>query len=65
MPQYTGGKVSFSRTVQPVQYESKKAEVEISFIPDDGEDVEAALEEAGRLVVNRTLAMVGLKRVSE
>ena len=36
MPTITGGRVVYGRTVQPAQYESKKAEVELAFGVEDG-----------------------------
>lgn len=65
MPQYTGGKVCFSRTMQPVQYESKKAEVEVSFMLDTDESMKEALETVANLVEERALLMVGLRKVSK
>lgn len=62
MAQFTGGKVSFSRTVQPAPYESKNASVEISFMLDPNDDMDKVLEQVGYLAEDRALAMVGLKR---
>lgn len=42
MPQVTGGQVVYGRTVQPAQYESKKAEVTLTFGLDEGTAPEAA-----------------------
>ena len=61
MVQVTGGRVVYSRTVQPASYESKKAEVELSFVLDDGEKLEKALKETAELVKREALELVGLK----
>lgn len=46
MAQVTSGRVAYSRTAQPAQYESKRAEVEFAFVVEDGEDPEAAARRA-------------------
>lgn len=51
----TGGRVSFTRTVQPAPYESKSATVELSF------DTAETLDQASTLAVAKALAMVGLR----
>lgn len=63
--QITGGRVCYSRTVQPVQFESKKAEVELAFTLLDGETPEDALDEVGDIVIEKCLAMVGIKTKHE
>ena len=59
--QITGGRVVYSRTVQPVQFESKKAEVELSFVLAEGEKLGDALDEVADLAKAQALGMVGLK----
>lgn len=61
MAQITSGKVSYARTVQPVQFESKKAEVELSFILAEGEDLDNTLEDVGNKVRAECLRLVGLR----
>lgn len=61
MAKVMGGKVSFSRTVQPADYESKRAECELAFELGDGEAPEDALAEVGALVRGECLRLVGLK----
>lgn len=64
MPTITGGKVVFSRTVQPADYESKKAEIELTFTVGEDED---HLEAAASVMVdaqNIVLVAVG-KRSSD
>ena len=41
-PQVTSGRVVYSRTVQPANYESERAEVELAFVVEDGADAERA-----------------------
>ena len=60
--QITGGKISYSRTVQPAQYESKKAEVELAFVLDDGEELGDAQDDVEALVKNKALEMVGVRK---
>lgn len=61
MPQVTSGRVVYSRTVQPAQYESKRAEVELSFVIEDGEDLEAAAREVGEAARRQNLGLLGIK----
>lgn len=51
----------YGRTVQPAQYENKKAEVEISFAVAEGEDYNPMLNEAIAVAQNKAHEMVGLK----
>jgi hypothetical protein len=61
MSQITGGRVVFSRTVQPAQYESKKSEVELTFVLAEGEKLADTLDQIGKLVQDKALEMVGLR----
>jgi hypothetical protein len=63
MVQITQGKVIYSRTIQPAQYESKKAEVELTFVLAEGEDLGNALDETAEIVKAKALEMVGIKTV--
>lgn len=58
MSQVTSGRVVYSRTVQPAQYESKRAEVEFAFVVEDGEDPGQAARDAGELARREVLAMI-------
>lgn len=60
--QIMGGKVTYARTVQPAQYESKKAEVEISFTLSDGEEMGDSLDRAGNWAMDKCHEMIGLKK---
>lgn len=60
--QITGGKVVFSRSVQPAQYETKKAEVEIQFTLAEGEKLENQLDIAAKFAQDKALEMVGLQK---
>lgn len=58
----TSGKITYGRTVQPAQYESKKAEAEICFTAqDDGSDFDAMLAIAAATAIEKVHEMVGLK----
>jgi hypothetical protein len=62
--QITGGSVTFGRTVQPAQYESKKAEVTITFAcseDDKPEDAHAMLDGASAMAKTKALELLGLK----
>jgi hypothetical protein len=61
MAKVAGGKVTFARTVQPADYESKRAECELVFEVEDGESPEDALREVGALVRRECLSLVGLR----
>ncbi len=61
MVQITGGRVLYSRTVQPAQYETKRAEVEVAFVLAEGEDLGENLDEAASIVKKKALQMVGIK----
>jgi hypothetical protein len=60
MGQITGGTVNFGRTVQPAQYESKKADVTLTFVLAEGEDMGEMLNHVA-LAQAKALEMVGLK----
>lgn len=59
--QITGGRVSFSRTVKPADYESKAATVELTFLVEEGEDHDPVLQAIGSIVQAKALELVGLK----
>jgi hypothetical protein len=61
MAQITGGKITYARTIQPAQYESKRAEVELTFVLAEGEDLGNTLDDVARKVKTKALQMVGLK----
>ena len=62
MTQITGGRIVYGRTVQPAQYESKKAEVELTFSVEDGAYDEAALDGIIHTAIEKAHAMVGLAK---
>jgi len=62
MSNITGGRVVFGRTVQPASYESKKAEVELSFALAEGEELGDTLEDYMKLAQDEVLATLGVKR---
>lgn len=57
--QITGGTVSFLRSVQPAQYETKKAEVILTFTLGEGELLEDKLDAVATLAQSKALEMVG------
>ena len=59
--QITGGKVSFKRSYQPEQYGSKGAEVEISFIMAEGEELTTQLDDVARIVKAKVLQLCNIK----
>jgi hypothetical protein len=64
MGSITGGSVTFGRTVQPAQYESKKAEVTITFAcsEEDGPDIaQKMLDGASAMAKTKALELLGLK----
>lgn len=64
MTQITGGTVSFRRVVQPAQYESKEASVNLSFVVDEGSSQEVVhdmLEAVAQTARTKALEMVGLR----
>ena len=68
MGQITGGSVTFGRTVQPAQYESKKAEVTMTFVCAE-DDTPAMWEEmlngASAMARDKALELVGVKAAVE
>lgn len=61
MAQITSGRVVYSRTVQPADYESKRGEVELSFVLEDGEEAADAVRAAGAIARAEALALIGIK----
>lgn len=60
MPQITGGRVVFSRTVQPAQYESKRAEVELTFVLAEGEELNSTLNDVSLKAKSQVLDILGI-----
>lgn len=63
----TGGKVTFTRSIQPAQFETKKAEVEIVFTMAEGASLEAGqaeLNAAAEMAQSKALEMLGLKKAT-
>lgn len=58
MSQITGGSVTFGRTVQPKEYESKKAEVTLAFSVPEGENHEAIFAKAEQQAVAKVEQML-------
>lgn len=62
--QITSGRVVFSRTVQPAQYESARGECELSFIIEEGEELDAVIDEVSAIVKEKALALVGRRKAT-
>ncbi len=60
MAQITSGSITYGRTVQPAQYESKKAEATFAFAVGEGESYEEIVAEAMALATGKVHEMVGL-----
>lgn len=58
----TSGRVSFSRKVQPADFESKGATVELAFEVEDGDDVEDVLLELGPVARRHVLRLISGKK---
>jgi hypothetical protein len=61
MTHITRGKINFGRTVQPAQYESKRADVELEFVLAEGEELGNTLDKVAEIAKAKALEMVGLK----
>jgi hypothetical protein len=64
MGHITGGSVTFGRTIQPAQYESKKSEVTVTFAVAENEtraQAQALLDGAASMAQTKALELVGLK----
>lgn len=61
----TGGKVTYGLTVCPKQYESKRADVELTFGVGEDDDYEAIFDRASRAVINRARQMCDLPKFEE
>jgi len=64
MGQIVGGKVRVARTMRPADFESKVAEVELSFVADDG-DYQAALDDAADVALKKVCQVLGLTQKGE
>jgi hypothetical protein len=64
MTKIVGGKVTYGLTVCPKQYESKRADVELTFTVGVDDDYEAIFDRASRAVINRCRVMVDLPELS-
>jgi 2-keto-4-pentenoate hydratase len=62
MPQISGGRVVYSRTTQPAQYESKRAEVELAFVLADNEDIGDTIADLLDQVRKEVHTAVGIRR---
>ena len=58
MAQITSGRVVFSKTIQDHQFEPKRAEIELSFTIEEGEDIGDAIRSAGKQARDGALTLV-------
>lgn len=65
MAQITQGRVAYSRTVQPAQYESAKGEAELTFVLDEGGDLGTMFDDTAAMVKAKALELVGIKIVKK
>lgn len=56
----TGGKVTYGLTICPKQYESKRADVELTFTVGPDDDYEEVFKRASQAVVNRVRVLCDL-----
>ena len=61
----TGGKITYGLTLCPKQYESKRADVELTFTVGEADSYEETFDKASRAVVNRVRVLVDLPKLSE
>ncbi len=59
MAKITSGRVVFSKTIQDAQFEPRRAEVELTFMVGEGEDVGEAVRAAGEEARAQAMALVG------
>ena len=65
MTKIVGGKVTYGLTVCPKQYESKRADVELTFTVGVDDDYEAIFDRASRAVINRARIMCDLPELKK
>ena len=65
MTKITGGKVTFGLTVCPKQYESKRADVELTFTVGEGDSYDEMFDKASHAVVNRARVILDLPKLVE
>ena len=57
--QVTNGKVTFSRTIKPADYEGITSAVELSFLVEEGDDVAAAVNSVAKMAQEQALERLG------
>lgn len=62
--QITGGRVCYSRTVSPAPYESAKAETELSFIVEEGDNIDDVTAECLDICKEQVHHTIGLRKIS-
>ena len=62
MPQITGGRVVYRRSIQPQPYESEGAEIEFQFIVEDDENPTTAAASVLRIARAEVHIALGLRK---
>ena len=57
--QVTNGKVTFSRTIKPADYEGITSAIELSFLVEEGDDVAAAVNSVAKMAQDQALERLG------
>ena len=65
MTKITGGKVTYGLTLCPKQYESKRADVELTFTVGEGDSYDEVFDKASRAVINRVRVILDLPKIVE
>jgi hypothetical protein len=63
--QITSGRVVYKRTIQPAQFESKSAEIELSFSLAEGEELGDAIVDTMEAAKEEVLLTLGLIKLKE
>ena len=65
MTKITGGKVTYGLTLCPKQYESKRADVELTFTVGEQDSYDEVFDKASRAVINRVRVILDLPNLVE
>ena len=65
MTKITGGKVTYGLTLCPKQYESKRADVELTFTVGEQDSYDEVFDKASRAVINRVRVILDLPKLVE
>jgi hypothetical protein len=65
MTKITGGKVTYGLTLCPKQYESKRADVELTFTVGEQDSYDEVFDKASRAVINRVRVILDLPKIAD